>query len=240
MLNLKPGQNPALVLSCLLEAFKLLTHPQLRKYLLMPLVINLVIYSGAFVLGYHWMDVLIQQFIPDWLHWLNWLLWPLFFVSFLVVGFFSFTLLANMIAAPWYCQLSARVLQLIHGHAITVDEAPWDRIFLGELKRMGYLLARILPLLVLSLIPVVNIVAPVLWMLFSAWGVAMEFMAYPLENRGLTFPEQKQFLNNARWSMLSFGGLTGLGLTLPMLNLVMGKVAVIAATLYIDRQTQQQ
>lgn len=235
MLNVNPGQNPVLALNCLIEGFKLLPHPQLRKYLLIPLFINIVLYSGALVLGYHWMDVLIQQFIPAWLSWLSWLLWPLFFVSFLVIGFFSFTLLANLIAAPYYSLLSARVLQLIHDQPTQTNEAPWDKVFLGELKRMGYLLARMLPLLVLFVIPVINVVAPVLWAVFSAWGMAMEFMAYPLENRGMTFSEQKQFLAEIRLGALSFGGLTGLGLTVPLLNLVIGQAAVIAATLYVDR-----
>lgn len=235
MLNLKNGNTPLLALSCLLEGLKLLTHPQLRKYLLVPLLINTVLYTGAFVLGYHSVSALIHEFIPDWLSWLSWILWPLFFVSFLVIGFFTFTLVANLIAAPYYSQLSAKALQIALGQDKTIVDLAWDKVFLGELNRIGYLVLRVLPLLLLSLVPVVNLIAPVLWAIFAAWGFAMEYMAYPLENRGLNFPAQKQFLRQARWGTLSFGAATGLALTLPMVNLLIGQAAVIGATLYVQR-----
>lgn len=238
MLNLKNGNNPLFALSCLLQGIKLLNHPQLRKYLLIPLLINSVLYTGAFVLGYHSVSALIHQFIPDWLSWLNWILWPLFFVSFLVIGFFTFTLFANLIAAPYYSQLSAKALQIVLGQDTPIVEQPWDKVFVGELKRIGYLLLRILPLLLLFLIPVVNLIAPILWALFAAWGIAMEFMAYPLESRGRTFPEQKQFLQQSRWGVLSFGGVTGMALTLPIVNLLIGQAAVIGATIYVHQLSQ--
>lgn len=235
MLKIKSGNNPLFALSCLLQGIKLLNHPQLRKYLLIPLFINIVLYSGAFVLGYHSVSALIHEFIPDWLTWLNWILWPLFFISFLVVGFFTFTLLANLIAAPYYSLLSAKVLQIITDQDIPIVEQPWDKVFVGELRRVGYLLVRIIPLLFLFLIPVVNLIAPIIWAVFAAWGIAMEFMAYPLESRGLTFPAQKQFLQQSRWGALSFGGVTGFALTLPIVNVFIGQAAVIGATIYVHK-----
>lgn len=238
MLKLSNPNNPLFAVSCILEGLKLLPHRELRRYLLIPLLINIVLYSGAFYLGYHTVSTLIQQAIPDWLAWLSWILWPLFFVSFLVIGFFSFTLLANLIAAPYYSQLSTKTLQIITGSITEAPEQPWDRVFFGELKRIGYLLLRVLPLLLLFLIPIVNAIAPILWAVFAAWGLAMEFMAYPLENRGLPFSEQKQFLQQTRWGALSFGGLTGLGLSLPVVNLIAGQTAVIAATVYVHRLNQ--
>lgn len=235
MLNIKTANHPLLALSCLIEGLKLLSHPALRKYLLIPILINIVLYSGAFVLGYYSVSTLIDTFIPTWLSWLSWILWPLFFLSFMVVGFFSFTLLANLIAAPYYSQLSSKALEIATGKIIIGHEQAWDKVFLGELRRIAYLLLRLAPLLLLFLIPVVNLIAPVLWTVFAAWGIAMEFLAYPLENRGLAFPEQKQFLQQTRWGVLSFGGLTGFALTLPIINLLAGQAAVIGATLFVHR-----
>jgi len=232
---IRDTNSPLLAVGCLLDGLKLLTRAELRQYLLIPLLINTVLYTGAFILGYHSVSALIHQAIPDWLSWLSWILWPLFFISFLLIGFFTFTLVANLIAAPYYSRLAAKTLSLLHGHAPVAADAGWDRVFFGELKRIGYLLLRVLPLLVLFLIPVVNLIAPVLWAAFAAWGIAMEFIAYPLEMRGQTFDAQKRFMQQRRWSMLSFGALTGLGLTLPIVNLVMGQTAVIAATVYVDR-----
>lgn len=235
MINLKTGNNPLFALNCLLAGVKLLSRPELRKYLLIPVLINLVLYTTAFAVSYYSIAGLIQHLIPGWLHWLSWVLWPLFFVSFAIVAFFTFTLLANLIAAPYYSTLSIKTLQLLTGDAVSQEELPWNVVFTGELKRVGYLCIRILPLLLLFLIPVVNLIAPLLWALFAAWGAAMEFMAYPLENRGLAFDGQKQFLQQTRLGSLSFGAAVGLGLSIPLLNLLITQAAVIGATVYVYR-----
>jgi CysZ protein len=58
-------------------------------------------------------------------------------------------------------------------------------------------------------------------------------MAYPLENQGLLFKQQKEQAKTRRLGVLSFGGLTLLGLSIPVLNLIVAPVAVIAATIYL-------
>ena len=62
------------------------------------------------------------------------------------------------------------------GQDVSVVEQPWNKVFIGELNRIGYLVVRTLPLLLLFLIPVVNLIAPVLWAIFAAWGFAMEYI----------------------------------------------------------------
>ena len=230
--TIKKSNNPVYAVNCLLQGLKLLSSPHLRKFIIIPILINLVLYSMALALGYFYISALITQSIPSWLSWLEWLIWPLFFISFSVIGFFTFTLLANIIAAPFYSQLAAKTLMLISGQTQPIKELPIGQVMLSELKRFGYLISRMLPLLILFIIPVINLIAPVIWTLFSAWGMGLEFMAYPLENQGLLFEQQKQQAKSKRWGILSFGGLTMLGLSIPLFNLIMGPVAVIAATIY--------
>lgn len=234
-MNTPTSTSPIGVISCLLQALQLLSDKRLRLYLIIPLLINTALYSLAFYLGYHTVAALIDNLIPSWLHWLNWILWPLFLASFLVIGFFSFTLLANLIAAPSYSRLSARTSEIIGNTAKTKTEPPFSQVLLAELKRMRYILLRMLPLAVLFLIPVVNLIAPVLWTMFAAWGMAMEFMAYPLEDRGLLFAEQKQFLQQNRISILTFGGIIAFAMTLPVVNLLICQIAVIAATIFVQQ-----
>jgi CysZ protein len=93
------SNNPVYAVDCFLQGLKLLGRTELRKYLLIPIAINLVLYSVVFALGYYYISDLIAHFIPSWLSWLEWLIWPLFFMSFSIVGFFSFTILANLIAS---------------------------------------------------------------------------------------------------------------------------------------------
>jgi CysZ protein len=234
----KKGNNPALAVGYFFRGLKLLTNPQLRAFLIIPVLINLVLYSVVLALGYYYVSDLIDQFIPDWLQWLNWVLWPLFFISFFIAGFFSFTVLANLIAAPFYGKLAAKTLSIVTGEAGTGEEQPLAKVMVAELKRMGYLVVRALPLLLLFIIPGINVIAPFLWALFGAWGMALEYMAYPLENEGMLFTEQKQLAKSIRLGALGFGGITMAGLTLPLLNIVVAPAAVIGATIYLHEVKQ--
>jgi len=230
----KKGNNPVLAVSFLFKGLKLVVSPGLRKFIIIPMLINVVLYSAALTLSYFYISDLINQFIPGWLHWLSWILWPLFFISFFIVGFFTFTVLANMLAAPFYGKLSAKTLAMVSGQALAVAEQPLPKVISAELKRIGYLGTRALPLLVLSIIPGINVIAPFLWALFGAWGMALEYLAYPLENQGVLFSEQKELVKSVKVGALSFGGLAVMGLTVPVLNVIVAPAAVIGATLYFN------
>jgi CysZ protein len=234
MLLDKKGNNPALAVGYLFKGLKLLASTKLRTFVIIPVLINIVLYSAALLLGYYYISDLIDQFIPGWLHWLNWILWPLFFISFFIAVFFTFTVLANLLAAPFYGKLSAKTLASITGQADASAEQPLAKVMFAEAKRAGYLLSRALPLLILSIIPGLNVLAPFLWALFGAWGMALEYMAYPLENAGVLFSEQKKMVRSIRLGALSFGGVAALGLTIPVLNIIVAPAAVIGATIYFN------
>ena len=249
--------HPVYALSCVLKGLSWLGNASLRKFLVVPVLINLVLYALAFVVGYVYLNDAINYLIPAWLHWLSWLIKPLFFVCFAVAGFFTFTILANLIASPFYGKLSARTLalliQLKQNHHTGEDkeadsefdlvEPNWLHIMLGELQRIAYLLKWMLVLAIISVIPVLNLIAPLLWAVFGAWGCALEFFAYPLENKKLLFPAQKDFVSAVRFGALSFGGAVLVGLGIPVLNLLVAPAAVIAATVYayeIDEAAKQE
>jgi CysZ protein len=90
-----------------------------------------------------------------------------------------------------------------------------------------------LPILILFIIPGINLVAPFIWVLFGAWGMGLEFMAYPLEKQGVLFSQQKEIAKKRRIGVLSFGGLVLFGLSIPIFNLIVAPAAVIGATIYL-------
>jgi CysZ protein len=138
-----------------------------------------------------------------------------------------------MLAAPFYGKLSAKTLAMVAGQVATAEQ-PLPNVLIAETKRLSYFATRALPLLILSIIPGINIAAPLLWALFGAWGMALEYFAYPLENQGVLFAEQKELLKSVRLGALSFGGLAMLGLTIPVFNIIIAPAAVIGATLYFN------
>ena len=234
MLFDKKGNNPVLAVGYLLKGLSLLTSTSLRSFILIPILINLMLYSAALTLGYYYISDLINQFIPSWLHWLSWVLWPLFFISFFIAGFFTFTVLANLLASPFYGKLSSKTVVLVSNTVAEAKEQPLPLVVSAELKRATYLLARAIPLVILSFIPGLNVLAPFLWALFGAWGMALEYCAYPLENAGVLFTEQQQLLKSVRLGALSFGGVAALAITIPVLNILIAPAAVIGATLYVN------
>ena len=147
---------------------------------------------------------------------------------------FTFTLLANLFAAPFYGKLSAKTLLILNDRAdAEVADLAMIKSLLSELKRLIYLVIRALPILFLFIIPGLNLIAPFLWLLYSAWSMVLEYMAYPLENKGLLFPEQRKLVKSFRLGALCFGGLVIFGLTIPLINILIPPAAVIGATIYL-------
>jgi len=51
----KKGNNPVIAIGYFFKGLALLTKPELRSFVLIPLVINFLLYSLALTVGYHYM-----------------------------------------------------------------------------------------------------------------------------------------------------------------------------------------
>jgi CysZ protein len=222
----------------LLTGLRLLRQPGLRRYVAVPLLISTLCFAGAlYGLGY-WLELLLDNWLgrlPEWLDWLRYLLWPLFALTAVLLVFYSFSLLTNLVAAPFNGMLAEAVEQHLTGQPI--DTGGWRALakdivpsLLSELRKLLYFALRALPLGLLFLIPVVNMAAPVLWGLFSAWMLAIEYLDYPLANHGLHFATQRAMLRKRRVLAYGFGGSTLLLTLIPLVNFIAMPAAVAGAT----------
>ncbi len=223
------------------EGLKLLLRPGLRAFVLLPLTLNLLLFVGlvTFAVGEfrHWVEVMMPS-LPDWLRFLEYLLWPLFVMLVLAMIYFTFTLLANLIAAPFNGFLAEKVEVVVRGR----DDFPpfrWGellamipRTLRRELRKLGYFLPRAAALLVLSVIPGLNLVATPLWVLFGVWMMAVQYIDYPADNHKLGWDEMLAWLRQKRWQSLGFGGAVYVALLVPFLNILMMPAAVAGATLF--------
>ena len=94
----------------------------LKRFVLVPLSINLVLFSFAFYFLLQQVNLLIsaiQQYLPSWLHWLEYLLIPLGVMTLVLGLAYSFTMLANFIAAPFNGLLSEKVAAHLSGKTVT-------------------------------------------------------------------------------------------------------------------------
>ncbi len=229
-------KTPLHAMHCLLQGFKMLLQPDLRHFIIIPLVLNFLLFGLALAVGIHYFSIFMAHVIPQWLDFLAWLLWPLFGLGYLLIVYFTFTLIANVIASPFYGTLAERTLIVLQGKTRSIQPMPLYKIAISSivsaLQRMGYYLTRAIPLLILFLIPGINLAAPFLWLGFSAWIVAQEYMSYPLEAKGLDFARQRIEVKSMKLGLFSFGGLVLLGLSIPIINILIPPAAVVGATLY--------
>jgi len=227
----------------LLQGAKLLTHPGLRLFVLLPLLVNIIMFALglglliSFVGG--WMGIVVA-WLPEWMSGITSFLWFLFALFFGMAVFFGFNLIANFIAAPFNGLLAEKVQLHLTGQEL--GEASFGAIVASiprsigrEISKLTYYLPRVLLLLVLTLIPGINVIAPWLWILFGAWMMSIQYIDYPMDNNGVNFQKMKRSLSEQRLLHLGFGGGVSLLLMIPLVNFFVMPVAVAGATaLYVS------
>ena len=110
------------------------------------------------------------------------------------------------------------------------------RIMKREWQKFARYLPRAIVLLILYFIPGIGqTVAPVLWFLFSAWMLAIQYCDYPFDNHKVPFKEMRTALRTRKITNMQFGALTSLFTMIPLLNLFIMPVAVCGATaMWVD------
>src|SRR3990167_7736677 len=101
------------------SGFFLITLPGLRRFVVIPLLINIAVFIILFMLTRNLVGEFNAWFaalLPSWLRWLSWILWILFIASFFLFFVYAFVTIANIIAAPFNSFLSEKVELHLTGH----------------------------------------------------------------------------------------------------------------------------
>tara|TARA_R110002110_G_scaffold271566_3_gene487060 strand:+ start:87455 stop:88234 length:780 start_codon:yes stop_codon:yes gene_type:complete len=232
--------------------FRYLFHPAARKFVLIPICINIGIFIIAFYWGYEVstskLDSLLQPAtLPSWLSWLegflNWALtglkWLLGIIWFALFAFlFSIfgSLTANLIASPFnglLCESIDKNINQYEPKPISTFKLIAHSV-LREIHKWFYYLPRLILIgllcFVLYFIPVANIISTGILYLFGAWMLAFQYLDFAADNRNIKVKELNIRVKERR--MLSYGfGIAVFSLTLvPVVNFIILPVATIAAT----------
>ncbi|MGI9276894.1 MAG: sulfate transporter CysZ [Endozoicomonas sp.] len=225
------------------EGLTLLPDPAIRWFVILPLLVNLLVFGGLIFYVRQQFDVWMGQllgWLPDWLSFLEYLLWPLLFMAILGMVFFTFTIVGNLIAAPFNGLLAEKV-QKLNGADDLPDYELKDWLILvprtigRELRKLMYFLPRAVLLLILSFIPVINLVSPFLWFIFNSWMMSIQYCDYAADNRGVSFKDMLAQLQTERSPVWGFGATVSLVLLVPFINLVIMPAAVVGSTLLWER-----
>jgi CysZ protein len=233
----------------LLRGFGLIQRKGVRHYAYLPIAINTILFSFAIWYGINgfdqWMASLMPSWLPDWLtSALMWILWPIFTALLMLIVFFTFSIIANILAAPFNGALAEAVEIKLSGE--TPPSFNWQQVMkdapkmiFNEIRKLVYLIIWVIPLVILSFIPVLNIASPVLWVLFSSWVLALDYHDYPMGNHQLLFREQRGILRNKRSLALGFGLATLAATMIPIVNFFVIPAAVAGATaLFVENLKQ--
>jgi len=216
---------------------RLLIHPALRPFVLIPLLINILIFGSLIGIGFSYMSELMDSMlsrIPAWLDFIEWILWPLIGITVSLITGYLFTTVALIIASPFNALLAEKAEELITGRRVESLEGVGaallavPRGILREIKKLLYYLPMALFALLLSFIPGVGAVA---WLLLGAWMMSIQFVDYPMDNHQMSFAEVKAAVRSRRLSSMGFGGLVALCTSVPLVNFFVVPAAVVGATL---------
>ena len=227
------------------QGFSLIKTKGLKRFVFIPLAVNLVLFSVAlyFLVGEIQSSIdYIINLIPDWLGWLkdaiSFFLWPLALISVLLVFALIFGTLANWIAAPFNGLLAEKVERHLTGQDLgsggmldIVKDIP--RTLGRELAKLAYYIPRAIGFLLLFFL--LPLIGQVLWFLFSAWMMAIQYCDYPFDNHKVPFKAMRLRLGQSKGHSFSFGIMVSVFSMIPVVNFLVMLVAICGATaMWVD------
>ena len=219
-----------------LNGFSLITTKGLKRFVFIPFAINLLMFSIAF---YFLIGVIsegvgyILSWLPEFLNWLEYLLWAFAIVTMLLIFALVFGTIANWIAAPFNGLLSEKVERYLTGQPMGDDgisaiikDIP--RTLGREAAKLIYFIPRALIFLVLFF--ALPVVGQILWFLFTAWMMAIQYCDYPFDNHKIGFRPMRLELSQRRGKCFSFGITVNVFSLVPIVNFLVMPAAICGAT----------
>ncbi len=226
-----------------LRAFRFFRQrPGLLRYLAIPFVINLLVFSLSVYFGLDLFQGLLDTYAPSSEVWygamLYYLAWIVASLLTTVIVFFTFTVVGNLIASPFNEILSERTENLVLGEP---DAEPFslgrfwkesrNAIFV-EIKKMVVFVFCMGLLFGINFVPGIGpLIYAVLAPLFTLFFLAIEYMAFVLMRKQLTFAEQRRYILKHPILMLGYSCGVFCMLAIPFVQLFCIPLAVVGATL---------
>ena len=224
-------------------------QPGLRRFVLIPLIANVILFS---LMGWLLYGLIVDFYeaamltVPEWLQFLSWIITPLLWlIGGLMTGYLS-TFVVLMLTSPFHALLAEKVEEGITGEpvpamdgiAAALLEVP--RALFREIRKVLYYVPMALGVLLLTIIPVLNAFAPLAWFLLGAWMMSLQFVDYPMDNHRLPFRDVRDACAARRLSTIGFGGAVAFFTGIPLINLVVIPAAVIGATILWCEELRSQ
>ncbi len=211
------------------RGMRLVWQPGLRRYVLIPLTINALLFAAAML----WLTDLLGSSLRDWLpEWLAGVIYPVLALALGILTLLLTSLIANLLASPFNVRLAQRMETLLGQPPSTLERPLWQDTLLtvrSEARRFLHFLFWVVVLLILGFIPLLNLLTPFAWLALGAWLMTLQYLDYPLGLRGHDFSAQRRLLARHPGFSLGFGLSAQLMHLLPGPNLFAMPASVVAA-----------
>jgi len=221
------------------QGYHLMFQAGVKKFVIIPMITNIIIMSLLVGWFFTKLSVFIDmgmQYLPHYLQWLSYIASALLIIILSLLFCYFFSTITNIIAAPFNGLLAEHVEAHLIGQKAPdtgimalVKDIP--RIMKREFHKIIYYLAWAVPLFMLYFIPLIGqTIAPVIWFIFTAWMLNIQYADYPFDNHKVSFSDMRIMLRRNTLSNCLFGTIISLFTIIPILNLVIMPIAVCAAT----------
>ena len=224
----------------LIKGIRMLNTPGIRLFVIIPLLLNTVIFFTFISLfGYYFVETLDQLIskLPEWLSFLYWVIFPLFVSLLLIMSGYFFNTFINILGAPFNGFLAQKTEELLTQSNSSEPTSFKDLIAIiphslkREIDKIRYYIPRVIVLFILALIPGVNILSPFAWFVMGAWMLSIQYSDFPMDNNKVNFGEMKTLLAQERLTSIGFGIAVVAALSIPVINFLVMPAAVIGATI---------
>jgi CysZ protein len=224
----------------MVRGFRALSTPGLKRYIVLPILLNILLFAGLFYFSYHYLYPYANHYLdklPSWLSFLSGVFFILFIICFFLLFLYLFTVVFNIIAAPFNSLLAEKAQTILY--KLPIPSQPFYEMAIRSMKRQGqflfYYLSRLLIVALLFFVPFIQPVYPFIWFLFTAWIISIQYQDFAMDNNLVRFKEMQEQVKDNKMRSLGFGTLINLTSFIPLLNLLIMPAAVIGSIMiYCD------
>lgn len=224
-------------LSPFLAVLQLMTRKEYMGKLKWAVLANIVAFAVVFALAWWGAYAFFDWMLPDW-QWLGWLGGILTFILTLIAVFFLAPVIIESVASPFLDPIAEATEEIMAGGDMkSIDMGLWKNMLYGLNNAAKILTIQVMvmvPCLILTVIPVVNVVAIPASVLVAAYLNALVWFEIPVMRRGYDMAYRRKIVRNNAARALGFGLGFQLGLFVPFFNflLLTPATAIAVSQLY--------
>lgn len=230
-----------------LYGLRVLVSKGYRKFILIPLAANAILFVVMAISLFSLLPNSVQwlmEWVPSWIPFVDVLLYSIFGLVFLLAYLMSFTMITNIFAAPFNGLLAEKIQREA---GLDIPEESISSIIVRTLGRefqklvyfVVYGIAVAIGLFILSMIPLLNLLVPILAFLWTAWCLSVQYLDYAVDNNQQEFRDLRKEAKKPWFSTFGFGSLVSLVMLIPVVNIFVMPAAVAGGTILWLRKIHQ-